>query len=172
MNELVESSKKIQDIIAKLYVVRDSCTGIIRSENAGSSILWFEGAAALLHQGINKLQDRLQISDQEKEGMGDVGVSGIQDIISKLYVLRDSCKGASSSENPHPHAIWFQGAHSILQEGIEQLQTAVALIEDKTELQTEFEDEDEEGQTTSGAENGKNVSADQAQKKKKVAIAK
>ena len=170
MNELAESSINIKDIIAKLYVVRDSCKGIIRSENAGSNILWFEGAAALLHQGINELQNRLQISDQRGEGMGDFGVSGIQDIISKLYVLRDSCKGASYSENPDPNAIWFQGAQSILQEAIEQLQTAVQLIEDKTESQTAYEDE--EGETTSGAGNEKSASADQKPKTKRVAIAK
>ena len=69
MNELADSSINIKDIIAKLYVVRDSCKGIIRSENAGSSILWFEGAAALLHQGINELQNRLPISDHSIEAM-------------------------------------------------------------------------------------------------------
>ena len=172
MNELVESSSNVKDIIAKLYVLRDSCKGIIRSENAGSSILWFEGAAALLHQGINELQMRLQISDQGGEGMGDVGASGIKDIISKLYVLRDSCKGASYSENPDPHAIWFQGAQSILQEAIEQLQTAVQLIEDKTESQTAYEDEDEGRETTSDEENEKSVSASQPPEKKRIAIAK
>ena len=108
--------------------------------------------------------------------MGDAGIGEIEDIISRLYVLKDSCKGASYSGNPHPHAIWFQGAQSILQEAIEQLQTAVEHIEDNTEPQTAFEDEeedeDEEEQTTSGAENGKSVSADQAPKKKKIAIAK
>jgi len=167
MNELVESSINIKDIVAKLYVVRDSCKGIIRSEDAGSSILWFEGAAALLHQGINELQNRLQ-SDQEGEGMDDADVSGIQDIISKLYVLRDSCKGASYAENPDPHAIWFQGAQSILQEAIEQLQTAVQLIEVTTESMSAYEDEE----ASSGEESAESVSTDQTPEKKRIAIAK
>jgi uncharacterized protein YukE len=168
MNELVESNISIKDIVAKLYVVRDSCKGIIHSEDAGSSILWFEGAAALLHQGINELQNRLQISDQGGEGMGDADVGGIQDIISKLYVLRDSCKGASYSENPDPHAIWFQGAQSILQEAIEQLQTAVQLIEDETEPMPAYEDEE----AASGEESEESVSAAQTPEKKRIAIAK
>jgi uncharacterized protein YukE len=170
MSEPVESSVGIKDIVAKLYVVRDSCKGIAHSEDAGANILWFEGASALLHQGINQLQRELQTLEQGGEGMDDAAVGGIQDIISKLYVLRDSCKGASSSENPDPHAIWFQGAQSILQEAIEQLQTAVQFIEDKGEPATAYEDE--EGEESSGAEAEESETADLSREKKRIAIAK
>lgn len=169
MSELVESSIGIKDIVAKLYVLRDSCKGIVHSENADSSVLWFQGASALLHQGINQLQNGLQIIDLGGEGMGDVVVSGIKDIISKLYVLRDSCRGASYSEDPDPHAIWFQGAESILQEAIEQLRTAVQLIDDTAETVAAYEEEEE---TTSGEETEESVSADLAREKKRIAIAK
>lgn len=171
MSELVEGSVNIKDIVAKLYVLRDSCKGIIQSEAAGSSILWFEGAAALLHQVINQLQNGSQIPSQRGEGMGDVGVGEIQDIISKLYVLRDSCKGASYSESSDPHAIiWYQGAQAILQESIEQLQTAIQLIENETEPATSSKAEDVEESSDAEAEESR--SADLVREKKRIAIAK
>ena len=167
MSELVESSIGIKDIVAKLYVVRDSCKGIVLSEDAGANILWFEGASALLHQGINQLQDELQTLDQGGKGMDDAAVGGIQDIISKLYVLRDSCKGASASESPDPHAIWFQGAQAILQEAIEQLQAALQFIGNSAESASEYEEEEVESPAEEESE-----SADLAREKKRIAIAK
>ena len=61
MSELVESSAGIKDIVSKLYVLRDSCKGVAHAESGDSNVLWFEGAAALLHQGINQLQNVMKI---------------------------------------------------------------------------------------------------------------
>lgn len=161
MSELVESSAEIKDIVAKLYVLRDSCKGIAHTGSGDSNVLWFEGAAALLHQGINQLQNGLQIIDIGGEDMGDAVVSGIKDIVSKLYVLRDSCKGASYSENPDPNTIWYHGAESILQDAIEQLQTALQLVDEQDEAETASDEEIEETE-----------SQERLKEKKRIALAK
>ncbi len=171
MSELVESSAGIKDIVSKLYVLRDSCKGIAHTESGDSNVLWFEGAAALLHQGINQLQNGLQIIDIGGEDMGDVVVSGIKDIVSKLYVLRDSCKGASYSDNPDPNTIWYHGAESILQDAIEQLQAALQLIDEQA-VAAAAEYEEEEAETASSEESEETESPDLLREKKRIAIAK
>jgi hypothetical protein len=170
MNELVESSATIKDIVSKLYVLRDSCKGVVHTESGDSDVLWFEGAAALLHQGINQLQNGLQIIDIGGEDMSEVVVSGIKDIVSKLYVLRDSCKGASYSENPDPNTIWYHGAESILRDAIEQLQEALQLIDEQAVAATEYEED--EAEEAYSEESEETESTDQPREKKRIAIAK
>jgi hypothetical protein len=170
MSELVESSAGIKDIVSKLYVLRDSCKGVAHTDSGDSNVLWFEGAAAILHQGINQLQNGLQIIDIGGEDMGEVVVSGIKDIISKLYVLRDSCKGASYSDNPDSNTIWYHGAESILQDAIEQLQAALQLIDEQAVAAAEYEDD--EAEAAYSEESEETESPDLLKEKKRIAIAK
>jgi len=171
MSELVESSAGIKDTVSKLYVLRDSCKGIVHTESGDSNVLWFEGAAALLQQGINQLQNGLQIIDIGGEDMGDVVVGGIKDIVSKLYVLRDSCKGASYSENPDPNTIWYHGAESILHGAIEQLQSVLRLIDEQAVTAT-AEYEEDETETEYSEESEETESPELVKEKKRIAIAK
>lgn len=46
-------------MVAKLYVLRDSCTGIIYSDKAGGNLSWFEGAEAILKEAVDELQKAL-----------------------------------------------------------------------------------------------------------------
>ena len=170
MSELVESSATIKDIVSKLYVLRDSCKGVVHTESGDSDVLWFEGASALLHQGINQLQNGLQIIDIGGEDMGEAVVSGIKDIVSKLYVLRDSCKGASYSENPDPNTIWYHGAESILHDSIEQLQEALQLIDEQAVDAAEYEED--EAETAYSEESEETESPEPVKEKKRIAIAK
>ncbi|MBW2465745.1 MAG: hypothetical protein JRF02_00450 [Deltaproteobacteria bacterium] len=142
----------------------------MHTESGDSDVLWFEGAAALLHQGINQLQNGLQIIDIGGEDMSEVVVSGIKDIVSKLYVLRDSCKGASYSENPDPNTIWYHGAESILRDAIEQLQEALQLIDEQAVAATEYEED--EAEEAYSEESEETESTDQPREKKRIAIAK
>ena len=170
MGELVESSAGIKDIVAKLYVLRDSCKGIAHTGSGDSNVLWFEGAAALLHQGINQLQNGLQIIDIGGEDMDNAVVSGIKDIVSKLYVLRDSCKGASYSENSDPNTIWYHGAESILQDAIEQLQTALQLVDEQAVAAAEYEED--ETDAASSEESEETETPELLKEKKRIALAK
>ena len=50
---------KVKNMVAKLYVLRDSCTGIIYSEKAGGNLGWFQGAETILKEAVAELQKAL-----------------------------------------------------------------------------------------------------------------
>jgi hypothetical protein len=54
--ELYDSVKKA---VAKLYVLRDSCTGIIEAEKSSDNLIWFQGAEAMLREALEVLQKAL-----------------------------------------------------------------------------------------------------------------
>ena len=49
----------LESIVAKLYVLRDSCTGIIHTEKSNPNLIWFRGAETLLQEAVNELQKAL-----------------------------------------------------------------------------------------------------------------
>lgn len=61
--ELYDSVKKA---VAKLYVLRDSCTGIIEAEKSSENLVWFQGAQAMLREALEVLQEALLA---QKEGI-------------------------------------------------------------------------------------------------------
>ena len=50
---------KIESILAKLCVLRDSCTGVIHKEGTNPNSIWFQGAEAMLQEGVDELQKAL-----------------------------------------------------------------------------------------------------------------
>ena len=50
---------KVKNMVAKLYVLRDSCTGIIYSDKAGGNLSWFQGAETILKEAMGELQKAL-----------------------------------------------------------------------------------------------------------------
>ena len=50
---------KIESILAKLFVLRDSCTGVIHKEGTNPNSIWFQGAEAMLQEGVDELQKAL-----------------------------------------------------------------------------------------------------------------
>ena len=54
--ELYNSVKKA---VAKLYVLRDSCTGIIEADKSSDNLIWFQGAQAMLREALEVLQKAL-----------------------------------------------------------------------------------------------------------------
>jgi hypothetical protein len=50
---------KVKSMVAKLYVLRDSCTGIICSDKAGGNLSWFQGAETILKEAVGELQKTL-----------------------------------------------------------------------------------------------------------------
>jgi hypothetical protein len=46
-------------MVAKLYVLRDSCTGIIYSDKTGENLSWFQGAETILKEAVGELQKAL-----------------------------------------------------------------------------------------------------------------
>ena len=50
---------KMESILAKLCVLRDSCTGVIHKEGTNPNSIWFQGAEAMLQEGVDELQKAL-----------------------------------------------------------------------------------------------------------------
>jgi len=59
--ELYDSVKKA---VAKLYVLRDSCTGIIEAEKSSENLIWFQGAEAMLREALEVLQKALLAQEE------------------------------------------------------------------------------------------------------------
>jgi hypothetical protein len=54
----------------------------------------------------------------------------VEGILAKLHVLRDSCAGVIHREESNPNLIWFQGAETLLQEAVDELQKALSSLEE------------------------------------------
>ncbi|MEE8621122.1 MAG: hypothetical protein V3T37_03630 [Syntrophobacteria bacterium] len=55
---------------------------------------------------------------------------GVERILAKLHVLRDSCAGVMHKEESNTNLIWFQGAETLLQEAVDELQKALRSLEE------------------------------------------
>jgi len=55
---------------------------------------------------------------------------GVESILAKLHVLRDSCTGVMHKEESNTNFIWFQGAEILLQEAVDELQKALRALEE------------------------------------------
>jgi hypothetical protein len=42
----------------------------------------------------------------------------VEKIVSKLYILKNSCAGVLNSEKSNPNSLWFQGAEVMLSETV------------------------------------------------------
>ncbi len=62
---------------------------------------------------------------------GNGGVyDSVENILAKLHVLRDSCAGVMHKEESNTNLIWFQGAETLLQEAVDELQKALRSLEE------------------------------------------
>ena len=131
MSKKAKKNNGIKDCISKLFILRDSCTGTCIAQKDNPHIIWFEGAAALLQQGVEKLKSAQQIIDGGGQNASQDFCGNVKDIVSKLIVLKRSWV-VSSSEESDENVVWFEGAQSIICEVIDQLKKAL----DETEAQT------------------------------------
>jgi hypothetical protein len=81
--ELYDSVKKA---VAKLYVLRDSCTGIIEGEKSSENLVWFRGAEAVLREALEVLQRALlsQEGGISKTEKGEKDWTDVERLIRKL----------------------------------------------------------------------------------------
>ena len=61
MSNQGELYDSLESIVAKLYVLRDSCTGIIHTEKSNPNLIWFRGAETLLQEAVDELQKALGV---------------------------------------------------------------------------------------------------------------
>lgn len=55
---------KMESVLAKLHVLRDSCTGVIHKEGSNPNLIWFQGAEAMLKEGVDELQKALRAMEE------------------------------------------------------------------------------------------------------------
>jgi len=51
---------QVESILAKLFVLRDSCTGVIHKGGSTPNLIWFQGAESILKEAVDDLQTALR----------------------------------------------------------------------------------------------------------------
>ena len=59
-----EVYENVEGILAKLHVLRDSCTGVIHREESNPNLIWFQGAEAMLKEAVDELQKALSALEE------------------------------------------------------------------------------------------------------------
>ena len=54
----------VENILAKLHVLRDSCTGVIHREESNPNLIWFQGAESMLKEAVDELQKALSALEE------------------------------------------------------------------------------------------------------------
>jgi hypothetical protein len=125
MNKITKKDNGIKNSISKLFILRDSCVGTSITQKDNPNIIWFEGAAILLEEGVDQLRSAKNKMDSGgTDASKDFSLS-VKDAVSKLIVLKNSCRGDSSLDESDENTNWFAGAESIICESIDQLQKAL-----------------------------------------------
>jgi len=56
---------RLENTVAQLYVLRDSCKGMYYSQNPEWDIIWFKGAASILQDAIRDLRKTLNFIEKK-----------------------------------------------------------------------------------------------------------
>ena len=64
MSSQGEVYDKMENILAKLHILRDSCTGVIHKDGPNPNLIWFQGAEAMLQEGVDELQKALRALEE------------------------------------------------------------------------------------------------------------
>jgi hypothetical protein len=72
----------------------------------------------------------------------------VEKIVSKLYILKNSCAGVLNSEKSNPNSLWFQGAEVMLSETV----TIESGEEEKSAVSEDVEEEAPVDETASEEE--------------------
>ena len=68
----------------------------------------------------------------------------VEKIVSKLYILKNSCAGVLNSEKSNPNSLWFQGAEAMLSAAVDELGQALRTIESGEEEKSAVSEDVEE----------------------------
>ena len=67
MSKHGEIYDSVERIVAKLYILKDSCAGVLNSEKSNPNSFWFQGAQAMLSETVDELQQTLYTIESGKE---------------------------------------------------------------------------------------------------------
>ena len=74
MSKHGEIYESVEKIVAKLYILRDSCAGVLNSEKSNPSSIWFQGAQTMLSEAVDELQQALytiESGEEEKSAVAE-----------------------------------------------------------------------------------------------------
>jgi primosomal protein N'' len=76
MSKHGEIYDSVEKVVAKLYILKDSCAGVLNSEKSKPNSLWFQGAGAMLSETVDELQQTLHTieSGEEEKAVVSEGV--------------------------------------------------------------------------------------------------
>jgi hypothetical protein len=158
MNKMSTETNGIKDSISKLYILRDSCAGTCMTQKDNPHIIWFEGAAVLLQQIVDKLKSaKGKIDNASPEADKDFAAS-VKETVSKLIVLKRSWVVSSTVESQE-NVIWFEGAESIISEVVDQLQKATRKTETQAAVPAAVESPKEKNEKEAAEEAEKQAAA-------------
>jgi len=67
MSKHGEIYDSVEKIIAKLYILKNSCAGVLNSEKSNPNSLWFQGAQAMLSETVDELGQALRTIESSEE---------------------------------------------------------------------------------------------------------
>jgi hypothetical protein len=67
MSKHGEIYDSVEKIVAKLYILKNSCAGVLNSEKSNPNSLWFQGAEVMLSETVNDLQQALHTIESGEE---------------------------------------------------------------------------------------------------------
>ena len=71
MSKHGEIYDSVEKIVAKLYILKNSCAGVLNSEKSNPNSLWFQGAQAMLSETVGELQQALGTIEEEKSTVAE-----------------------------------------------------------------------------------------------------
>ena len=67
MSKHGEIYDSVEKIVAKLYILKNSCAGVLNSEKSNPNSLWFQGAQAMLSETVGELGQALRTIESSEE---------------------------------------------------------------------------------------------------------
>jgi hypothetical protein len=67
MSKHGEIYDSVEKIVAKLYILKNSCAGVLNSEKSNPNSLWFQGAQAMLSETVDELGQALRTIESSEE---------------------------------------------------------------------------------------------------------
>ena len=67
MSKHGEIYDSVEKIVAKLYILKNSCDGVLNSEKSNPNSLWFQGAGVMLSETVDDLQQVLRSIESGEE---------------------------------------------------------------------------------------------------------
>jgi len=67
MSKHGEIYDSVEKIVAKLYILKNSCDGVLNSEKSNPNSLWFQGAQAMLSETVDELGQALRTIESSEE---------------------------------------------------------------------------------------------------------